>query len=114
MNVLFVGSSEFEHLDRKVIIRLDKAMSENWRIFVNNDKGFDLMVLQYLKSCNYRKVTVYNSSFSDISLGYEIFNNCTESTMVDLADRIEVYGSPGNYMAMILDSISQQKIYKIC
>lgn len=113
MNVLFVGSSE-GYLDQRVIDRLNQAMSDNWRIFVNNDEGFDLLVLQYLKRCNYRKVTVYNSSFSDVNLGYEMFNRCTEWTMVNLADRVEVYGSAGNYMDMLLTSIPREKIYVIC
>lgn len=113
MKVLFLGSSDFGHLDQKVVSRLEDAIERKHWIFTTNHEGFDILLLQYLKSRNYRKVTVFNFSFSNINFGYEMFSSCTETTMVDLADRIEVYGSCGNYMDFLLSSIAQEKIYRI-
>ena len=46
MKVLFLGSSDFGHLDQKVVSRLEDAIERKHWIFTTNHEGFDILLLQ--------------------------------------------------------------------
>jgi hypothetical protein len=61
MKVVISGSRSISVLPKDVIKSLDKIMEQRFEILVGDAPGIDLLVQQYLKSKDYKAVTVFHA-----------------------------------------------------
>lgn len=61
MKVVISGSRSIKLLPKQAIQSLDKIMKQNFHILVGDADGIDSLVQQYLKSKDYKSVTVFHA-----------------------------------------------------
>jgi hypothetical protein len=61
MKIFISGSISIKKLDIDVLQKLDFIINKKYKILLGDAKGIDLLVQQYLYSCNYNNVIIYST-----------------------------------------------------